>query len=83
MDLNIGSNKLSGPIGVLSALSNLETLDLSNNEFSGAIPEIFDQLFRLHELVLPNNKFEGSIPKTLTHLQTLSKFMTAMEYYYF
>jgi len=71
LDLNVGSNKFSGPIGVLKALSNLETLHLSNNEFSGTIPDMFDQLFRLHELVVPNNKFEGSIPKTVTHLQTL------------
>ena len=74
MDLRIGENKFSGPIDVLSALSNLETLHLTDNEFTGTIPDMFDQLFRLHELVLAGNKFQGSIPLTLTHLQVLSKF---------
>ena len=73
VDLELANNKFTGGISVLGALSNLETLDLSNNAFSGTIPDMFDQLFRLHELVLANNKFEGSIPHTIPHLQTLSK----------
>lgn len=71
LDLELANNKFTGGISVLGALSNLETLDLSNNAFSGTIPDMFDQLFRLHELVLANNKFEGSIPHTIPHLQTL------------
>lgn len=74
MDLRISENRFSGPITVLSALSNLETLHLSSNEFTGEIPDMFDKLFRLHELVFSNNKFEGPIPLTLTHLQALSKY---------
>jgi len=71
LDLRISDNKFSGSINVLSNLQNLETLHLANNEFTGSIPEMFDELFRLHELVLPNNKFTGTIPNTLTHLQLL------------
>jgi len=71
MDLRLSDNQLTGSIQPLEKLQNLESIELANNRFTGQIPDMFDQLFRLHVLNLPNNKFEGPIPGTLTHLQTL------------
>ena len=74
MDLRLGLNKFSGPLTALTSLQNLETLHLNNNAFNGTIPNMFDQLFRLHELMIQRNQFVGSIPLTLTHLQSVSKY---------
>jgi len=71
LDLRISENRFSGDITHLKNLKNLETVHLSDNEFTGSIPDMFDNLYRLHELVMSNNKLVGSIPRTLTHLQTL------------
>lgn len=74
MDLRLGQNKFHGPLTTLTSLQNLETLHINNNTFTGTIPDMFDQLFRLHELMMQRNQFVGSIPLTLTHLQSLSKY---------
>jgi hypothetical protein len=74
VDLRLGLNKFSGPLTALTSLQNLETLHLNDNAFNGTIPNMFDQLFRLHELMMQRNQFVGSIPLTLTHLQSMSKY---------
>ena len=73
MDLRLDQNNFHGSLTTLSSLQNLETLHVSNNAFTGTIPNIFDQLFRLNELMMQGNQLVGSVPITLTHLQNLSK----------
>ena len=74
--------KLSGslPITHINKLSQLRYLHLSNNNFSGNIPEEFGnipsgtqtpKLAELLELSLDGNQFDGSIPTNLGNLTTL------------
>ena len=71
--LRLDQNNFHGSLTTLSSLQNLETLHVSNNAFTGTIPNMFDQLFRLNELMMQGNQLVGSVPITLTHLQNLSK----------
>ncbi|KAF9608209.1 hypothetical protein IFM89_007831, partial [Coptis chinensis] len=65
--LSIARNQLSGQpflgVGAFSFWS-LESLDLSSNRFSGALPLSFLRV--LVELDLSNNQFTGAIPRTFT-----------------
>lgn len=44
INLELDDNKLTGtlPVGIMSELSNLEKLDISENELSGGIPFVGD-----------------------------------------
>ncbi|CAL4972535.1 unnamed protein product [Urochloa decumbens] len=56
-------------------LSNLTTLDLGGNSFSGIIPKSIGHLKRLEELHLNNNMMYGELPPTLincTNLMTIN-----------
>ena len=58
----------------LAKLSNLQTLDLSDNRLLGKIPDEFRDLTNLHTLNLQGNQLTGGIPRDLsglTNLQTL------------
>ncbi|RDY07715.1 MDIS1-interacting receptor like kinase 1, partial [Mucuna pruriens] len=55
-------------------LPYLQTLDLSNNYFSGQISDSLSNLTRLRRLILSSNSFSGEIPPslgTLSHLEEL------------
>merc|ERR1712013_389788 len=57
----------------LSRLANLTSLDLSNNQIFGTIPERFGtDLPRLSELNLGNNQLAGSVPNSLSRLSNLN-----------
>lgn len=58
MDLRIGQNKFAGDISAVAGLRELEVLHLNDNNFEGAIPNMFDHVFRLHEILLHGNKFQ-------------------------
>jgi hypothetical protein len=73
VDLRLGRNKFRGDVSFLGQLSDIETVDLSENEFSGSIPDMFDQIFRLREFMVQNNKLTSSLPRTITHLSSMSK----------
>ena len=61
-DLEVRFNRLSGPIpDDLDHLVNLETLSMSNNDFTGDIPT-FNRLHRLKSLRLSDNRLSGDLP---------------------
>ncbi|XVF18638.1 hypothetical protein REPUB_Repub11eG0039900 [Reevesia pubescens] len=57
--------------GEIGNLSNLISLDISNNELTGFIPTTIGRLTKLKSLSLEHNKLEGSIPTELCHLKSL------------
>uniref|UniRef100_M8BML4 Tyrosine-sulfated glycopeptide receptor 1 n=1 Tax=Aegilops tauschii TaxID=37682 RepID=M8BML4_AEGTA len=74
--LSFPNNGLQGELDGASIvkLSNLVTLDLRENKFSGKIPRSIGQLKRLEELYLGNNNMSGELPSTLsncTHLMVI------------
>lgn len=73
--LRLQSMSLSGKIDVeaLLQLSGLRTISLSNNSFSGSIPE-FNKLGALRALYLSNNQFSGEISNDyFTQMGSLKK----------
>lgn len=69
--LSFKSNFLFGEIPDLSALTNLKSLYLNNNRFSGQIPPSLSTLHRLKVVVLSGNMITGEIPASLTRLPRL------------
>ncbi|MGJ5641962.1 leucine-rich repeat domain-containing protein, partial [Formosa sp. S-31] len=55
----------------LSGIENLEELDLSYCQLSGAIPNSWGQLTKLKSLVLSNNTLEGELFSTIGNLTAL------------
>ncbi|GER35967.1 leucine-rich repeat receptor-like protein kinase family protein [Striga asiatica] len=69
---NLGQQGLQGTLAPeLGKLTNLETLLLNDNEFSGEIPKELGNLKSLTALLLQNNSLSGSIPYTLGNLKSL------------
>lgn len=69
ISLNLSTNMFQGPIPSttsFSKLDRLEVLDLSNNNFSGDIPQDLTTLISLRQLILSNNQLTGNTPK-FTH----------------
>ncbi|CAI0556399.1 unnamed protein product [Linum tenue] len=71
--LNLAGNRFTGAIpssisNLTSLLTNLETLDLQNNQLARSIPEIFSSLTRLRYLRLSGNNFTGKIPNSISSL---------------
>ncbi|KAL4559903.1 hypothetical protein LXL04_032049 [Taraxacum kok-saghyz] len=61
----LDNNHFTGKIGINSSekkFENLITLDISNNFFTGMIPNWIGNMSRLSELVVRNNSFEGRFP---------------------
>nr|GMD38930.1 receptor-like protein 12 [Ipomoea batatas] len=71
--LNLSKNKLSGTILILC--TNISKwsyqLDLSNNFFTGKIPECLGKVYDLYSLNLANNNFFGEIPLSIGHLNKM------------
>ena len=74
-ELALPDNNLSGPLPAeLGSLTSLTTLDLSDNQLSGTIPDL-SSLTQLQNLYLGDNQLSGTIPDwlgSLTGLQKLS-----------
>ncbi|KAL9860585.1 putative inactive leucine-rich repeat receptor-like serine/threonine-protein kinase [Arabidopsis thaliana] len=69
--LSFKGNSLFGSIPNLSALVNLKSLYLNDNNFSGEFPESLTSLHRLKTVVLSGNRFSGKIPTSLLRLSRL------------
>ena len=72
-ELELGGNGLTGPIPSeeLGNLSNLERLNLENNDLAGPIPPELGNLSNLEFLILGNNRLTGRIPPELGNLSNL------------
>ncbi|CAD6338539.1 unnamed protein product [Miscanthus lutarioriparius] len=67
--LLIPSNKIQGRLdpGRIAKLSNLVSLDLSYNAFTGELPESISQLPKLELLRLAHNNLTGTLPPALSN----------------
>jgi Leucine-rich repeat (LRR) protein len=54
----MSNNNLTGPFPDVSLLSNLKSLSLSNNQFSGEIPNVFANLPNLLSLYVIIHEFQ-------------------------
>lgn len=71
VNLDLRFNQLDGTIPPsLFALSLLQKLQLSNNQFSGQLP-VFGGIFLLDTLDLSSNKLEGPVPMSIFNLKGL------------
>ncbi|KAI3730431.1 hypothetical protein L1987_61601 [Smallanthus sonchifolius] len=69
--LSFKLNSISGQIPNLSHLTNLKSLYLSHNNFSGEFPASVTTLHRLKIIVLSGNALSGNIPVTVLDLRRL------------
>ncbi|XBH77272.1 hypothetical protein VPH35_103775 [Triticum aestivum] len=69
--LSLPNNWLDGPVNGIGKLTNLVTLDLGGNGFSGNIPESIGDLKRLEELHLEHNNMSGELPTALSKCTNL------------
>ncbi|CAM6102670.1 unnamed protein product [Calypogeia fissa] len=71
--LKLARNLLDGfiPTGVFTNLIHLNTVDLSNNSFTGPVPDDLVSLPSLASLLLAGNNFNGTVPPSLSN-STLS-----------
>ncbi|XP_023761450.1 probable inactive receptor kinase At5g67200 [Lactuca sativa] len=70
--LSLRNNSLSGVIPDLSPLTNLKTLFLDHNAFSGTFPLPLVSLHRLRSLDLARNSLAGPLPIELNSLDRLT-----------
>ncbi|RZB61527.1 Receptor-like protein EIX2 isoform B [Glycine soja] len=63
-ELNIGGNQINGTLSDLSIFSALKTLDLSENQLNGKIPESTKLPYLLESLSIGSHSLEGGIPKS-------------------
>ncbi|KAL8239825.1 hypothetical protein R6Q59_016392 [Mikania micrantha] len=71
--LHLGSNRFTGlEPDAFQNLTNVLTLDISQNYLSGRIPEFLGELSKLRILLLGKNNFIGSIPEKLCQLNNVS-----------
>ncbi|KAM3240130.1 hypothetical protein ACQJBY_053676 [Aegilops geniculata] len=69
--LSLPNNWLDGAVNSIGKLTNLVTLDLGENGFSGNIPESIGALERLEELQLEHNNMSGELPAALSNCTNL------------
>uniref|UniRef100_A0A0D3E1I2 Uncharacterized protein n=1 Tax=Brassica oleracea var. oleracea TaxID=109376 RepID=A0A0D3E1I2_BRAOL len=67
-------NQFEGPLdlGNMSSSSNLGSLDVSYNKFSGLIPPSISKLHSLAVLDLSHNNFKGIVPRSISSLVNLT-----------
>ncbi|KAK9067038.1 hypothetical protein SSX86_014362 [Deinandra increscens subsp. villosa] len=70
--LSLRNNSLSGAIPDLSTLTNLKSLFLDHNAFSGTFPFSLVSLHRLQSLDLARNNLSGPLPVQLNDLDRLN-----------
>ncbi|KAG9441154.1 hypothetical protein H6P81_017008 [Aristolochia fimbriata] len=67
--INLSNNMIKGKLPGFS--SRLETLHLTNNSFSGSLPNNWEQDSHLVFLALSHNRFSGTIPSSFGNLTEL------------
>ena len=72
--LSLFTTKLNGTLDNLRTLTNLETLLLFGNSFSGVIPSGIGNFTNLRWLVLSHNDISGRIPSSIFALGNLERF---------
>ncbi|XP_008235774.1 PREDICTED: probable LRR receptor-like serine/threonine-protein kinase At4g08850 [Prunus mume] len=72
-DLSLFANRLTGPLlpSLLSRWTEVVSLQLQHNSFSGSIPPDIGRLSHLISLDLSGNHLSGSIPPTLSNLSNI------------
>ncbi|TYI84994.1 hypothetical protein E1A91_D05G406800v1 [Gossypium mustelinum] len=72
--INLSRNKFNGSVSPICNITNkvpLALLDLSNNQFSGVVPDCFHSFRSLTALNLGDSSFSGSLPSSLGSLTSL------------
>nr|CAB3467359.1 unnamed protein product [Digitaria exilis] len=70
--VSFAGNNFTGPLPAFHQLKALKSMYLSNNHFSGAIPDdFFGNLSHLKKLWLNNNNLNGTIPASITQATSL------------
>jgi Leucine-rich repeat (LRR) protein len=73
--LALNDNEFSNSMpNELSLLSNMRSLNLGENKFSGAFPNI-SNMVKLENLQIHSNKFTGTIPESIQQLQSIGTFI--------
>ncbi|KAL0299337.1 UNVERIFIED_CONTAM: Receptor-like protein EIX1 [Sesamum radiatum] len=70
--MDLSRNKISGPLTFLCNVKEWGLLDVSDNLFSGRIPDCFAKFHKLTYLNLANNHFSGEIPYSFGALSALT-----------
>ncbi|KAL2227042.1 UNVERIFIED_CONTAM: Receptor-like protein EIX1 [Sesamum indicum] len=70
--LDLSRNKISGSVNFLCNITDWQLLDLSDNLFSGQIPDCFAKFEWLVYINLANNHLSGEIPYSFGSLSALS-----------
>ncbi|KAG8069956.1 hypothetical protein GUJ93_ZPchr0006g40873 [Zizania palustris] len=68
--ITFNAANLGGQLGSLGKFTSITTIDLSNNNIGGTIPE--DLPVTLQRFFMSDNQLTGSIPVTLSNLQSLT-----------
>ncbi|RHN51045.1 putative non-specific serine/threonine protein kinase [Medicago truncatula] len=71
-ELSLERYQLHGSLSPhVSNLTFLKSVDITDNNFFGEIPQDLGQLLHLQQLILSNNSFVGEIPTNLTYCSNL------------
>ncbi|XP_019199097.1 PREDICTED: receptor-like protein 12, partial [Ipomoea nil] len=69
--LYLSNNSFVGSISFVCRVLKYMSIDLSDNQFSGEIPDCWHHLSRLNNLNLANNNFSGKVPPSFGYLYSL------------
>ncbi|XP_019199096.1 PREDICTED: receptor-like protein 12 [Ipomoea nil] len=71
--LYLSNNSFVGSISFVCRVLKFMSIDLSDNQFSGEIPDCWHHLSRLNNLNLANNNFSGKVPPSFGYLYYLKE----------
>ncbi|WJX49055.1 hypothetical protein P8452_35541 [Trifolium repens] len=70
--LSLSYNDMNGSVEGLCQLKDLQELDISNNKFSGQLPDCLSNLTNLRVLDVGSNLFSGRFPSFTSNLTSLA-----------